>query len=168
MAIFTALNWTPALKGGDFHRTKLPPRPSGCRANLAPRLLYSTFLQIEELDITFDPVAYYHQLMRAGGEKEFPVVPNTLQNALQDKKSRIVVTTPRVRGVLDVAADSVSVSLYFALRLVFFFLLHGLLHSLLHSFRGVLFLFCSALFCSVLLCSALFCYGLFDETSLQS
>lgn len=55
---------------------------------------------MEELDITFDPVAFYGQLMRASGKKEFPVVPNTLQNALQDKKSRIVVTTPRVgKGV---------------------------------------------------------------------
>lgn len=64
-----------------------------------------TYLQIEELDITFDPVAFYQQLMRAAGKTDFPVVPNTLQNALQDKKSRIVVTTPRVR---DLAAYSVS------------------------------------------------------------
>ncbi|CAN0129032.1 unnamed protein product, partial [Laminaria digitata] len=33
--------------------------------------------------------------MRATGKTDFPVVPNTLQNALQDQKSRIVVTTPR-------------------------------------------------------------------------
>lgn len=47
--------------------------------------------------MTFDAIAFYHQLMMAQGVKDFPLVPNTLDNALKDEKSRIVVTTARVR-----------------------------------------------------------------------
>lgn len=46
--------------------------------------------------MTFDPIAVYHQLMLADGKQDFPVVPNTLDNALKDEKSCIVVTTARV------------------------------------------------------------------------
>ena len=46
--------------------------------------------------MTFDAIAFYHQLMRASGTNDFPLVPNTLVNALKDKKSRIVVTTAKV------------------------------------------------------------------------
>lgn len=53
--------------------------------------------QVEELDMTFDPIAMYHQLMLAAGKEDFPVVPNTLDTALEDKKSAIVVTTAQVR-----------------------------------------------------------------------
>lgn len=55
--------------------------------------------QIEELDITFDPIAMYHQLMVAADKQDFPVVPNTLDTALKDDKSCLVVTTARVRYV---------------------------------------------------------------------
>lgn len=48
--------------------------------------------------MTFDAIAFYHQLMLAAGKKEFPLVPNTLDNALKDETSRIVVTTARVRA----------------------------------------------------------------------
>lgn len=43
--------------------------------------------------MTFDAIACYQQLMLAAGKKDFPPVPNTLNNALKDEKTRIVVTT---------------------------------------------------------------------------
>lgn len=46
----------------------------------------------------FDPIAFYHQLMLAQGKEDMPVVPNTLDMALKDENSRIVVTTARVRA----------------------------------------------------------------------
>lgn len=49
--------------------------------------------------MTFDAISFYHQLMRASGVNEFPLVPNTLDHALKDEKSRIVVTTAKVRRV---------------------------------------------------------------------
>lgn len=49
--------------------------------------------KIEELDMTFDAIACYQQLMLAAGKKDFPPVPNTLDNALKDETTRIVVTT---------------------------------------------------------------------------
>ncbi|CAM9439255.1 unnamed protein product [Scytosiphon promiscuus] len=51
--------------------------------------------KIEELDMTFDAVACYQQLMLAAGKTDFPPVPNTLENALKDEKTRIVVTTAK-------------------------------------------------------------------------
>ena len=53
--------------------------------------------QIDELDMTFDAIACYQQLMLAAGKKDFPPVPNTLENALKDETTRIVVTTAAVR-----------------------------------------------------------------------
>jgi PAS domain-containing protein len=48
---------------------------------------------LEELEISFDGISMYHQLMRAKGEKNFPLVPNTLSAVLKNEKDRIVVTT---------------------------------------------------------------------------
>eukprot|EP00752_Nemacystus_decipiens_P009323 g8331.t1 len=49
--------------------------------------------KIEELDMAFDAISSYQQLMLAAGKKDFPPVPNTLENALKDETTRIVVTT---------------------------------------------------------------------------
>ncbi|CAM9591480.1 unnamed protein product [Ectocarpus sp. 6 AP-2014] len=49
--------------------------------------------KIEELDMTFDAISCYQQLMLASGKEDFPPVPNTLDNALKDETTRIVVTT---------------------------------------------------------------------------
>lgn len=87
-------------------------------------------MQVEELDISFDPVAFYQQLMRAAGKKDFPVAPNTLQNALQDKKSRIVVTTPRVRRVLA------AFSVFFCAEYLFFFFFNFLVKGNITNSRG--------------------------------
>lgn len=48
---------------------------------------------LEELEMTFDGIAMYHQLMRAKGQTEFPLVPNTLSAVLKNKSDHIVVTT---------------------------------------------------------------------------
>lgn len=48
--------------------------------------------------MSFDAIACYQQLMMAAGKKDFPPVPNTLENALKDETTRIVVTTAAVRG----------------------------------------------------------------------
>lgn len=50
-------------------------------------------LMLEELEMTFDGIAMYHQLMRASGQTEFPLVPNTLSTVLKDQKNHIVITT---------------------------------------------------------------------------
>lgn len=51
--------------------------------------------------MAFDAISFYHQLMRASGVNEFPLVPNTLNHALKDEKSRIVVTTAKVWRVVN-------------------------------------------------------------------
>lgn len=48
--------------------------------------------------MTFDAIACYQQLMLAAGKTDFPPVPNTLDNALRDENTRIVVTTAKVRS----------------------------------------------------------------------
>ena len=58
----------------------------------------NTERQIEELDMTFDAISCYQQLMLAAGKEGFPPVPNTLENALKDETTRIVVTTAEVRA----------------------------------------------------------------------
>lgn len=47
--------------------------------------------------MTFDAISSYQQLMLAAGKEGFPPVPNTLENALKDENTRIVVTTAEVR-----------------------------------------------------------------------
>jgi hypothetical protein len=42
------------------------------RARFAPEGL------LEELEMTFDGIAFYHQLMRAKGQDSFALIPNTL------------------------------------------------------------------------------------------
>lgn len=64
---------------------------------MLPAVLVPLLEQIEELEVTFDPIAFYHKLMLAQGKEDFPVVPNTLDMALKDDTSRIVVTTAKVR-----------------------------------------------------------------------
>lgn len=46
--------------------------------------------------MTFDAISCYQQLMLASGKEDFPPVPNTLDNALKDETTRIVVTTAAV------------------------------------------------------------------------
>eukprot|EP00611_Tribonema_gayanum_P020354 TRINITY_DN3697_c0_g1_i1.p2 TRINITY_DN3697_c0_g1~~TRINITY_DN3697_c0_g1_i1.p2 ORF type:complete len:399 (-),score=158.01 TRINITY_DN3697_c0_g1_i1:527-1723(-) len=48
---------------------------------------------IEELEMAFDGIAMYHQLMRAKGQGDFPLVPNTLNAVLKNDKDHIVITT---------------------------------------------------------------------------
>lgn len=54
--------------------------------------------------MTFDSILCYQQLMLAAGKKDFPPVPNTLENALKDETTRIVVTTAAVRKERELAA----------------------------------------------------------------
>ncbi|CAM9841368.1 unnamed protein product, partial [Discosporangium mesarthrocarpum] len=49
--------------------------------------------KLEEMDMTFDCIAFYHQIMRAQGKSDFPLVPNTLSEAMKDENSNMVITT---------------------------------------------------------------------------
>jgi PAS domain-containing protein len=50
---------------------------------------------MDELELTFDGISMYHQLKRAAGVEDFPLVPNTLQSVLSDQSHHIVVTTAK-------------------------------------------------------------------------
>jgi PAS domain S-box-containing protein len=64
-----------------------------CEKSGMLRARFNVNNQLEELEMSFDGIAMYHQLMRARGESTFPVIPNTLAAVLKNEKDRIVVTT---------------------------------------------------------------------------
>jgi PAS domain S-box-containing protein len=49
--------------------------------------------RLEELDMMWDGIAFYHQLQKAAGVEDFSTVPNTLEAAMKLQKERVVITT---------------------------------------------------------------------------
>ncbi|CAM9712637.1 unnamed protein product [Chrysoparadoxa australica] len=49
--------------------------------------------RLEELDMMFDAIAWYHQLQKAARVESYPIVPNTLEEACKLEKGNVVITT---------------------------------------------------------------------------